>query len=148
MDNQQPVAQKSRSLWLVIALGIVALVAGVWAWMGNNNANTNSTSTANTNVVTQNVNTAAANTNTAAVTTYSYKGQDGKTALELLKAAYPKSTTKTSGSLGEYVTGINGQEAGTSEYWEFLVNGKSSAVGAGSYVTKSTDTLEWKLTSF
>lgn len=147
MDNQQPVLQKSRSLWLVIALLVVGLGTGVWAWNNNrSNSNTNSV-TANTNVAVQNVN-AAANTNTAVVTTYTYKGQDGKTALELLKTAYPNSTTKTSGSLGEYVTGINGKEAGSNEYWQLFLNGKSSEVGASTLVTKPTDTLEWKLASF
>lgn len=145
MDSQQPVVQKSRSVWLAIALLVVGIGAGAWAWNSNRSA-TNGVSD-NANVAVQNVN-AAANTNTVSATTYSYAGQDGKTALELLKIAYPNSTTKTSGSLGEYVTGINGREAGSSEFWELFVNGTSSSVGASAYVTKSTDTLEWKLTSF
>lgn len=81
-------------------------------------------------------------------TSFTYPGQDGKTALELLKAKYPQTSTKTAEGMGEYVTGINCRDAGASEYWEFKVNGISSEVGAGTYVTKSTDTLEWKLTSF
>ena len=132
--------QQRRSLWWVIALLAIAIGAGVWAWTGNRtNTNTNSTA--------ENTNVAAQNTNAAAVTSYTYKGEDGKNALEILKAKYPKTTMKGS-SLGDYVTGIDGHESGSNAYWEFFVNGKSSAVGPGSYTTKSTDTIEWKLTSF
>lgn len=81
-------------------------------------------------------------------TTFTYAGKDGQTALTLLKEKYPKTSTKTAEGLGEYVTGINCREAGSTEYWQFSVNGKSSDIGAGAYVSKSTDTLEWKLTSF
>ena len=77
-----------------------------------------------------------------------YSGQDGKTALELLKLAYPNTTTKTAASLGEYVTGIDGHEASSSQFWKFSVNGTESSVGAGSYVTKSADVIMWELTSF
>lgn len=93
--------------------------------------------------------TDCANVNAQSVaTSFTYTGKDGQTALALLKDLYPKTSTKTAEGMGEYVTGINCRDAGASEYWEFLVNGKSSDVGAGTYVTKSTDTLEWKLTSF
>ncbi|MDP2789946.1 MAG: DUF4430 domain-containing protein [bacterium] len=81
-------------------------------------------------------------------TTFTYAGKDGKNALELLKSKFPKTSTKTAEGLGEYVTGINCRDAGSTEYWQFLVNGKSSDVGASTYITKSTDVLEWKLTSF
>ncbi|MEK7569840.1 MAG: DUF4430 domain-containing protein [Patescibacteria group bacterium] len=93
--------------------------------------------------------TDCANVNAQAVaTTFTYPGKDGTTALELLKGKYPKTSTKSMAALGEFVTGINCREAGKSEYWQFFVNGKSSDVGAGSYTSKSTDTIEWKLTSF
>lgn len=118
---------------------VVALGLGVWSRVSKYKANTNgNTPTANTNV--------AVNTNAA--TSYLYSGQDGKTALELLKTAYPNTTTKSSGSLGEQVMSINGKEAKSNEYWQFLVNGTAATVGAGSYVTKSTDMIEWRLTSF
>ena len=77
--------------------------------------------------------------------TLTYKGQDGKNALELLKTS-AKTETKTDPSLGEYVTSINGVVSGTdSKYWIMYVNGQASSVGASSYATKSTDTIEWKL---
>jgi len=111
---------------LVAALGL-----GLWSKVTKHEVNANVNSASSTN----------------AATSYLYPGRDGKTALELLKVAYPDTTTKSSGSLGELVTSINGKEAGSNEYWEFLVNGVAATVGAGSYVTKSTDMIEWKLTS-
>jgi hypothetical protein len=106
--------------------------------------------TAPTNTNSGNINSAAnlnSSTNTNAATTYMYPGQDGKNALELLKAKFTDTTTKTS-NLGEYVTGINGVTASDKQYWKFLVNGKEAAVGADKYVTKSTDVISWELTSF
>jgi hypothetical protein len=118
---------------LVAALGL-----GIWSQVNKQETNVNvNTPVANANVVTTN-----------AATTYLYPGQDGKTALELLKGAYPSTVTKSSGSLGEQVMSINGKEAGSNEFWEFLVNGTAATVGASTYVTKSTDMIEWKLTSF
>ncbi len=106
----------------------------------------NTNSTANVNSANQNINTAANNTNVSSAS-YLYPGQTGKNALELLKAKYPNTTTKTS-TAGEYVTGIDGKEASATEYWQFLVNGKEAPVGAGVYETKASDTIEWKLVSF
>lgn len=72
-----------------------------------------------------------------------YKGQEGKTALELLKQK-AKTTTKQS-AYGEYVDSINGLGGGTDgKYWAFYINGAASNVGAGAYTTKSTDNIEWK----
>jgi hypothetical protein len=77
----------------------------------------------------------------------SYKGEDGKTALELLQKA---ATIKTTGT-GEnaYVSSISNVVANpTNEYWQFFINDESSMVGAGSYTTNSTDIITWKLSSF
>lgn len=73
-----------------------------------------------------------------------YNGQEGKNALELLKAKYMVET-KSYGSAGEFVESINGVRPDTKHFWKFFINGKSASVGAGSYVTKSADVLEWKL---
>lgn len=78
---------------------------------------------------------------------FSYKGEDGKTALELLQKV---ATIKMSGA-GEsaFVTTISNVAANSkNEYWQLFVNGKSSMIGAGSYTTKSTDALTWKLSTF
>ena len=79
-----------------------------------------------------------------AQTTYvQYQGVEGKNALDLLKQ-YAKVETK-SYSFGDLVTSINGTQGNGPQYWSFYVNGKLSEVGAGSYVTKDTDSIEWKL---
>jgi hypothetical protein len=72
-----------------------------------------------------------------------YKGEEGKTALELLKK-HATVQTEPFGS-DELVTTINGTEGKGSKYWSFYVNGAMASVGAGSYVTHSGDTIEWKL---
>jgi len=73
----------------------------------------------------------------------SYQGQDGKSALELLKAeADVKTETAT---YGEYVASINGKDGGGSKFWMFYVNGAMADVSADKYVTKTGETIEWKL---
>ncbi|MBI5127281.1 DUF4430 domain-containing protein [Candidatus Roizmanbacteria bacterium] len=49
-----------------------------------------------------------------------------------------------------YVTGINGREADSKkkEYWAFYVNGKPAEVGAGSYILKQGDKIEWKIENY
>lgn len=79
--------------------------------------------------------------------TVSYKGQTGKTALELLQ----KSAKVLMSGTGEnaFVTSINGVVANSSnQYWQLKVNDKSASVGAGSLITKDSDTITWELTSF
>lgn len=72
-----------------------------------------------------------------------YKGQDGKTALELLKQKTEVITKQS--SYGEYVDSINGLSGGSQgKYWSFYVNGAMASVGAGDYTTKSSDVIEWK----
>ena len=74
-----------------------------------------------------------------------YSGVDSQSALSLLKQ-YTKVETKTFSGIGEYVTGINGLVATDSvNFWSFYVNDKASEVGAGEYLTKSSDKIEWRL---
>jgi len=82
-------------------------------------------------------------TQQAPTTHLAYRGQDGKTALALLKQ-HATVVTKSS-SLGEYVVSINGNNGGGSKYWIFYVNGQESQVGADAYTTKNTDLVQWKL---
>lgn len=85
----------------------------------------------------------AATVKQAPTTKLTYRGEDGKTALELLKT-HANVQTKTS-SLGEYVTAINGNDGGGKKYWIFYVNGKESQEGAGAYVTHNGDVIQWRL---
>lgn len=77
------------------------------------------------------------------MTQLSYKGQTGQNALNLLKK-HATVTTKHY-SFGDQVTSINGVKGAGPKYWTFYINGKMAEVGAGSYTTKSTDTLMWRL---
>lgn len=74
-----------------------------------------------------------------------YQGVEGQNALELLKASH-QVETKSFGDAGEFVTSIDGVAPNAStHFWAFYVNGSQAQVGAGSYVTKSGDLIEWKL---
>lgn len=77
-----------------------------------------------------------------------YSGEEGKTALELLQE---KTAVEMNGS-GEmaFITSINGRRAddGAREFWSFWVNGEMAQVGAGSYVTKDDDIIEWKIATY
>lgn len=75
----------------------------------------------------------------------SYNIAENTSALALLKMSN-KVETKNFSGVGEFVESINGIKADTKHFWELLVNGKSSSVGAGSYQLKAGDKVEWKLT--
>lgn len=84
---------------------------------------------------------------TSASKELTYNGKDGVTALVLLEKT-AKVVTSGTGD-GAFVTSINGLEANPkNEFWSFNVNGEPAVVGAGSYVTKSSDVITWKLSSF
>ena len=75
-------------------------------------------------------------------TTIVYPGQDGKNALELLKAGHQ--VVATHYSFGDMVTGIDGIAPDKDHFWAMYVNDQFSQVGASAYVTKSTDTIKWQ----
>lgn len=84
-------------------------------------------------------------TQASQTTDVKYKGVEGQTALALLEKY---TTVKTKHySFGDLVTSINGTAGNGPKYWSFYLNGKLASVGAGAYVTKSTDQIEWKLQS-
>lgn len=73
----------------------------------------------------------------------SYQGVEGQNALDLLKSSH-ETGTETS-SFGEFVHTIDGVKAPSTHFWAFYVNGQQAEVGAGSYQTKNSDTITWKL---
>ncbi|KKP87139.1 MAG: hypothetical protein UR89_C0006G0015 [Candidatus Roizmanbacteria bacterium GW2011_GWA2_35_8] len=77
-----------------------------------------------------------------------YKISEKKSALDLLKEK-SKAIAKGEG-VNAYVVSINGVEAKTEdkEYWAFYVNGKMAEVGAGSYIVKEGDKIEWKIEKY
>ena len=76
---------------------------------------------------------------------FSYKGEDGKDALVLLKE---KTTIEQNKSC--LVVSINNRKADEKkrEYWSFYLNGKLANVGPKEYITKSTDLIEWKIETY
>lgn len=79
------------------------------------------------------------------VTYVTYGGQEGKTALDILKSINKVETKKYSG-IGEMVLSIDGSKPkDSSQFWAFYVNGTQAQVGADQYVTKNGEKIEWKL---
>ncbi len=76
--------------------------------------------------------------------TISYRGADGRNALELLKSHHQVETQEFSG-LGEFVISIDGIAPDSQHFWAFYVDGKQAQVGASAYVTKDGEQIEWKL---
>ena len=77
-----------------------------------------------------------------------YEIEENKTALDLLNQT---GTIITKGEKeNAFVIEINGRRADDSkkEYWSFYLNGKISAVGAGSYLLKNEDKIEWKIEKY
>ena len=72
----------------------------------------------------------------------------GTNALDLLASA-AKIAKKGEGA-NSFITAINGREAkdAAREFWAFYVNGKQAEVGAGSYILKDGDVVEWKLENY
>lgn len=106
---------------------IVALGFGGWAYIANSPSHKVATVTNAQHQLTQ----------------LSYHGQAGQGALVLLKKHAVVQTKHY--SFGDMVTSINGTKGAGPKYWTFYINGKEASVGAGSYITKSTDMLTWKL---
>lgn len=77
--------------------------------------------------------------------TFEYSGEEGKNALEILQS---KTTVEQDNS--GLVTSINNIKANpsTREYWAFYINGEMAPVGPQDYITKDTDTIEWRLETF
>jgi hypothetical protein len=79
---------------------------------------------------------------------FSYAGEDGRTALELLLEKDADASVQGEGE-GAFVTGIRGREADAdSEFWALYVDGEMAQVGAGSLETTDDQTVTWKLEEF
>ncbi|MEL7974732.1 DUF4430 domain-containing protein [Isoptericola sp. F-RaC21] len=76
---------------------------------------------------------------------FSYAGEDGKTALELLEQHDPDAQVQGKGE-NAFVTAIRGREADPdTEFWGLYVDDELATVGAGSLETKDGQTITWKL---
>ncbi len=76
---------------------------------------------------------------------FSYKGETGKNALEILKQK-----TSVEESTSGLVVSINNRKADDSkhEFWGFFVSGKMAEVGPADYQTKKGDQIEWKIQKY
>jgi hypothetical protein len=79
------------------------------------------------------------------VNQFSYKGEESKNALEILK-----NKAKVEQNLTGLVVSINDRmaDATKKEYWSFYVNGKMAQVGPADYNTKNSDLIEWKVEKY
>lgn len=75
--------------------------------------------------------------------TVTYQGQDGRNALDLLKAEH--NVGVKSYSFGDMVLSIDGVTPSENQFWAMYINGDLSQVGASAYMTKSTDVVNWRL---
>lgn len=77
--------------------------------------------------------------------TVSYEGEEGRSALELLRVYHQVDTKDT--SFGPMIVGIDGVTPDSSHFWGFYVNGQLADRGADQYITHNGDRIEWKLES-
>ena len=74
----------------------------------------------------------------------SFTAEANKSVLDQLKANNTSVETKEA-SFGVYVESINGKVGGTDgKYWSYYVDGQMAQVGAGEYITKGGELVEWK----
>lgn len=77
--------------------------------------------------------------------TFSYEGEDGETALDLLLAQDPQAEMSGEGEMA-FVTAIQGRVAEDGkEFWALYVDGEMAQVGAGALETEDGQQIEWKL---
>ena len=130
---------KKNSKIVVIAVVLLVLIAG-----GVGLYYVNSPKTANTVQKTQTTSSDEKVTFSNSGKEVSYVGQDGKTALDVLKSLTSVDTKES--TYGTMVVGIHGVKAEDGKnYWSFYVNGAYANEGAGTFKTKAADVITWKL---
>jgi len=78
----------------------------------------------------------------SAAQSFTYDGQEDKTALDILKT---KANIKVQeSSIGTFITSINDVANSQDHFWLFYVNGSLSSMGADQYHTKTGDKIEWR----
>lgn len=112
---------------IVAVIAVLGIGGGAWAYVANSPSHKVDVVTNAQHKVTQ----------------ISYRGVEGQNALSLLKKHATVQTKHY--SFGDMVESINGTKGTGPKYWTFYINGKMASVGAGTYTTKSSDQLMWKL---
>lgn len=85
--------------------------------------------------------------NSQATTQFSQTGQDGKTVLEILRQDH-KIETVDQGSLGVYITAIDGKAVGPDGFWIFYIDKKLGDMSVDKTYTTNTQTIEWRYEPF
>lgn len=117
-------ASGGKKIWIIVLAALIVIGGGIWSYKAG----------VFKNVVEKKTTTGSSLT---------YKGVQGKTALDLLKGSHKVETQLYSGN--EFVKSIDGVTPDSNHYWSFTVNGSESTVGAGQYVTKDGDAISWEL---
>ncbi|WP_244666597.1 DUF4430 domain-containing protein [Myceligenerans indicum] len=80
---------------------------------------------------------------------FTYAGEDGETALDLLLENDPSAETSGEGEMA-FVTAICGYTAddGENEFWALYVDGEQATEGAGALETEDGQEITWKLETF
>ena len=73
-------------------------------------------------------------------------GQDGKTALDILKIDHKVETQDS--SLGIFVVSIDGTANTDTKYWMLYTDGKLAPESADTYQTKNGQKIEWRYEAF
>jgi phosphotransferase system HPr-like phosphotransfer protein len=73
----------------------------------------------------------------------------GMTVLDAMEKAGIKIEKSGEGE-NAFLTGIEGRitSTGKREFWEFLVNGNQTEVGAGTYKVQNNDQIQWKVSNY
>jgi hypothetical protein len=140
-NNVSNQVQKSKKLIsLIVLLAVAALAAfGIWYFNYGSSSNTETVTTNQPEQVESLV------TVSEDGKTVSYEGVEGENALSLLKN-YTNVETEEFTGIGEYVVSINGVQADSnSNFWAFYVDDAQAQVGAGDYITKAGEKIEWRL---
>jgi len=74
----------------------------------------------------------------------------GKSVLEATQALTNGELEATGTGVNAFVTSINGRSIDNEkrEFWELVVNGLQSEVGAGTYIIKEGDQIEWHINKY
>lgn len=124
---------KKNKWFLIVGVLCIGALAGVGVYaliVGQNHR-------------TETVEAASASKHTA-LTDVNYISNKGETALAQLKRIAPNVITKES-SYGEYVDSIDGLKGGDEgKYWSFYIDGSLATEGAGAYISKGGEKIEWK----
>ena len=127
-----------KKLVLIVASIIIVVAGGIGIYYLVNQSN-------NKTVSAQNQPSEVKPTATWKDNVLTYSGKTNVTAGDLITQV---ATTKKD----KYgmIASINGVESDSTkgQYWQFMINGVSSTVGADTYITKSTDVITWQLASF